>query len=273
MANYKTQIETMRSQRNQKTVEDNLHWLSLAGLFWLEEGENSIGSSADNKISLPSFPASTCGSFRLENASVTFHPAKGVSFLSKHPNPTQRPLITDLDKDPDLISFGPITMKIIVRGTAILVRAWDGESSAKKDFTGFKYYPVKEEYIVKAKFVHYSPPKEVKRFDMIGTETQGFYLGQAKFTLNGIECTLEAEKDGNELLFHFTDGTSKVTTYGGGRKFRIPQTNQDEVTLDFNLTENWPCAYTPFATCPVVPSENKLAIMIEAGEKNYFEDH
>ena len=272
MTSYLTNLNNMRSQRDKEVSSDPLHWLSLAGLFWLEEGENSFGSDEGNKIVLPAFPAPTCGSLYFENGKITLHPAKDVIFTSNRPNPENRPLISDLDKEPDLINIASLTMKIIIRGTATLVRIWDRESPAKKEFTGFKYYPVKEEYVVKAKYIRFDSPKTVKRVDVIGTETEGLFLGQAQFTLNGIHCTLEAEKDRDELLFHFTDGTSKITTYGGGRKFRIPHTDKDEIILDFNLTENWPCAYTPFATCPVVPNENRLPIKIEAGEKNYF-DH
>lgn len=271
MTSYKLSIEKIRSERDRKISSDPLHWLGLIGLFWLKEGENSIGSDENNQIALPAFPSPFCGSFYFANGVVTFHPAKNVPFASKRPNPETRPLITDIDEEPDLIHIGSLTMKIIIRGSATLVRVWDRESPAKKNFTGFKYYPAKEEYIVKAKYIRYDPPRIVKGVDMIGTETEGQFLGQAQFTLNGVNCTLEAEKDGDELLFHFTDGTSNITTYGGGRKFRIPQTDENEIVLDFNLTENWPCAYTPFATCPVVPNENRLPIKIEAGEKIYFE--
>ena len=271
MTSYQANLNNMRSQRDEKILSDPLHWLSLAGLFWLEEGENSFGSDESNKIALPAFPAPRCGSLYFENGKVTLRPAKDVTFSSNRSSLENRLLISDVDKEPDLINIGNLTMKIIVRGSATLVRIWDREAPAKKEFTGFKYYPAKEEYVVKAKYIRSDPPKTVKRVDVIGTETEGAFLGQAQFTLHGVNCTLEAEKDGNELLFHFTDGTSKITTYGGGRKFRIPQTDKDEIVLDFNLTENWPCAYTPFATCPVVINENRLPIKIEAGEKNYFD--
>jgi uncharacterized protein (DUF1684 family) len=41
------------------------------------------------------------------------------------------------------------------------------------------------------------------------------------------------------------------------------------VVLDFNLAKNWPCAYTPHATCPLPPFENHLKVRIDAGEKRY----
>lgn len=269
MTAYIKSVEDIRERRNQKTKKDSLSWLNLIGLFWLEEGENSFGSAEDNQISLPKLPAPFCGTFNYKNGIVTFNPAKDIIFTCNRPNPESRALISDIDKDPDLISIGTITMKIIIRGEATLVRVWDSESVVGTQFTGFKYYPVNETYLVKAKYIRYDPPKTIKRVDIIGTESEGQLLGQAQFSLNGTECTLDAEKSGDKLLFHFTDATSKVTTYGGGRKFTTPQPEGDEIILDFNFTENWPCAYTPFATCPVVPQENRLSIKIEAGEMKY----
>jgi len=269
MTDYEKTITNIRAARNKKTASDPLHWLNLAGLFWLEEGENPFGSDAANKIVLPEFPLANCGSFKLKDGQVTLHPTESTNITINDAAPESRPLLTDRDKSPDLINIGPLTMKIIIRGGVPLVRIWDRESSAGKNFTGFHYYPAKPEYRVTAKYIRYDPPKPIKVMEMIGTEIDSFLLGQAQFTLNGVDCTLEAEKSGDELLFNFTDGTNKDTTYGGGRKFYLPKPERDEIILDFNLTENWPCAYTPYATCPIPSKENRLPIKVEAGELKY----
>jgi uncharacterized protein (DUF1684 family) len=36
---------------------------------------------------------------------------------------------------------------------------------------------------------------------------------------------------------------------------------------------NPPCAFTPFATCPLPPPENRFPVRIAAGEKNYRGAH
>jgi hypothetical protein len=67
----------------------------------------------------------------------------------------------------------------------------------------------------------------------------------------------------------FRDATSGVTTYPGGRSLSIDAPGADgTVTLDFNRASNLPCAFTDYATCPVAPSENRLTVAVEAGEKN-----
>lgn len=271
MASYEDNIHNLRAERDRKTSSNPLHWLNLAGLFWLEEGENSFGSSGQNKIVLPAFPGANCGSFHFKNGLVTLHTDDNAGVTVNGNPPDDCPLRTDKDSKSDLIEIGSLTMKIIIRGGVPLVRIWDRESQAGKKFQGFHYYPVQPEYRIAAKYIRYNPPKPIKVMEIIGTEIDSSFLGQAQFTLNGIECTLEAEKSGDKLLFNFTDGTNKETTYGGGRRFYLPVPEGNEIILDFNLTENWPCAYTPFATCPIPMRENRLPIKIEAGELKYHE--
>jgi uncharacterized protein (DUF1684 family) len=268
---YQESILKLRREEDERVAAEALDWFNLIGLFRLEEGPNSIGNDEENKIFLKQFPSSFCGNLILKNGVVTFEVAEDLVFTSNHPDVDTRPLLTDRDPEADLIHIGSLTLKIIVRGPATLVRVWDRDSAVKNAFSGFKYYEVDEAYVVRAKYLRHDPPILVKRYDMIGTESEGQFLGRALFTLQGVECALEAEKDGEQLLFHFTDGTNRTTTYGGGRKFRTAIPEGDKLLLDFNITENWPCAYTPFATCPVVPKENRLPINIEAGEKKYFE--
>jgi len=270
-SSYEDKIYKLREAEDRNAASDPLQWMNLAGLFWLEEGENTFGRDAANKISLPTFPDAVCGYFLLKKRKVTLHPAEGVKLAFDGKAPGSRRLRSDADNKADFIHVGRLTMKIIIRGAATLVRIWDRESPVQKQFRGFKYYPVDQAYRVTAKYVRHVPPLKIKRLDIIGTETDGIFPGQVQFKLNGESCTLEAEKSGDKLLFHFTDGTSKSTTYGGGRKFEVPVPKGDELILDFNLAENWPCAYTHFATCPVVPQKNRLSIKIEAGEKKYFD--
>jgi len=45
------------------------------------------------------------------------------------------------------------------------------------------------------------------------------------------------------------------------------------VWIDFNQAINPPCMFTPYATCPLPPPKNRLAIEVTAGEKVYGKDH
>jgi uncharacterized protein (DUF1684 family) len=41
------------------------------------------------------------------------------------------------------------------------------------------------------------------------------------------------------------------------------------MVVDFNKAYNPPCAFTAYATCPLPPPQNRLAVRVEAGEKEY----
>lgn len=53
----------------------------------------------------------------------------------------------------------------------------------------------------------------------------------------------------------------------------IPMLKDGRVTVDFNRSYNPPCAFNEFATCPLPPSQNRLAIRVDAGEKKYAAGH
>ena len=125
MTSYEDSIKNHRAQRDEKTAANPLYWLNLAGLFWLEKGGNSFGSAEGSNICLPAFPNSHCGSLHLENGIVTLHPVEGIKITVNGKAPKDGPLHTDREKDPDLISIGSLTMKIIIRGGEPLIRIWD----------------------------------------------------------------------------------------------------------------------------------------------------
>jgi uncharacterized protein len=74
----------------------------------------------------------------------------------------------------------------------------------------------------------------------------------------------------NSLFVIFGDKTNKTQTYGAGRFLIAEQPDNEGFTyLDFNKSYNPPCAFTPYATCPLPPKQNQLSVSITAGEKNY----
>ena len=80
-------------------------------------------------------------------------------------------------------------------------------------------------------------------------------------------------RDATELFFIFRDQTSGKETYGAGRFLYADLPKDGKVVLDFNKAYNPPCAFTPYATCPLPPPQNRLPVRIEAGEKAYGHGH
>jgi hypothetical protein len=72
---------------------------------------------------------------------------------------------------------------------------------------------------------------------------------------------------GHGLFIIFNDLTRKTETYPAGRFLDTEAVHDGKVTLDFNRAYDPPCALTPYATCPLPPKENQLAVEIMAGEK------
>jgi uncharacterized protein (DUF1684 family) len=268
---YSAGIQRFRDARNERLKTNPQSWLALSGLFRLEDGDNPFGADSENKIVLAQCEAAHCGSFHLDNGQVTLISQPGTNLTVNDLPPETRNLHSDHDEGTDLIRIGNLTMMILLRGKDHYLRVWDRESKAIVNFTGLKYYPIKPEFRITAKFVAYEPPKIIKIQYVIGTEYDGYLAGEAHFNLNGVDCRLVAEADGDELLFSFTDETRRDTTYAGGRNLTAEKPRDNQVILDFNLAVNWPCAYTPFATCPLPPSENRLPVRIEAGEMRYEE--
>ena len=77
------------------------------------------------------------------------------------------------------------------------------------------------------------------------------------------------EGDGG-LFLVFADRTNGHGSYGAGRFLDAAKPDaKGRVVLDFNRAYNPPCAFTPFATCPLPPAQNRLDLAIDAGEKSY----
>lgn len=268
---YQEKIQKHREDREKWMTANPRNWFSLAGLFWLEAGDNPFGSDESNKIILPTLNSATCGVFHHEMGKVTLTGVEGEGIKVNGQTPGSRPLRTDHDDAPDLIETGSLVMMVIQRGEHLFLRVWDKEAQVIKNFKGLNYYPVNPEYCIPARFNPYDPPRVEKTQDVIGTEYDSKFTGQAIFIINSVECTLEAQDNDDELLFSFTDPTKTDTTYPGGRFLNTAKPKNGQVMLDFNLATNWPCAYTSYVTCPLPPFENRLTVRIEAGEIKYHD--
>lgn len=266
---YKTEIEQWRHEREARLKADD-GWLTVAGLFWLKEGENTVGTDPSNSVVLPkgSAPAAV-GVFYFQNSQTQFQAAPGVQILLNGKPATSATLKPDTSDAPDTIQVKDLTMFVIKRGQRFGIRLKDKNSEMRKAFTGLKFFPPDERYRVRAKFVPSIPPKMIPVPNILGETEEEASPGYVEFTLNGHACKLDPVIEDDTLFFIFKDLTSGKETYPPGRFLNTPMPENGEVTLDFNKAYNPPCAFTPYATCPLPPKQNQLAIRIEAGELRY----
>ena len=266
---YQDQIKAWRQRRVAALKADD-GWLTVAGLFWLKEGNNSVGTDAANDIVLPARSApGRVGVFKFANGATTFEAAPDVSVAIGGKPTTRAAMVPDAAGPPTVLAINDLTMFVIKRGDRYGIRLRDKSSEMRKHFTELRYFPVREEYRVRAKWVPYDPPKSIAVPNILGQTEMTPCPGRAEFTLQGQKLSLEPVSEGDVLFFIFKDQTSGKETYPPGRFLYADLPKDGEVVLDFNKAVNPPCAFTPFATCPLPPEQNRLLVRVEAGELRY----
>jgi hypothetical protein len=266
---FRTELEAWQRRREASIAAEN-GWLSVVGLFWLKEGENTVGTKPGSDIQLPpgSAPESV-GVFRLSGGTVTFETSPGVSVLIDGKAARRGSMRPDTSGRPAELRVLDLMLTVIERGGLLAVRLRDRNSEARRNFHGLRFFPANERYRVAARFVPYNPPGKVAVPNVLGRVEEEPSPGYAVFKLDGHEHRLDALESGDSLFFIFKDGTAGRETYPAGRFLYTPKPLRGEVVLDFNRAINPPCAYTPYATCPLPPKQNQLDVRIEAGELNY----
>lgn len=270
---YLEELENVRARRIASlTKEDG--WLSLVGLHWLKPGENPFGSDPAAAIPLtaPGIPP-RAGAFDLRpDGTVTVRSEAGAPVSVNGALPSGAPLATDQSGKPDLVTVGRLRLTVIRRGDQLAARVRDPESPARKGFRGLAYFPVDPGLRVKGTFEPYTALHEVEVPSAHGPAQKLLAAGLVRFELRGKALALEPfvdSPDDDTFFFVFRDRTAGTETYGAGRFLNVPapKTGDWAIVLDFNRATNPPCAFTPFATCPLPTPRNDLPVRIEAGEK------
>ena len=271
---YTQQIETWRAQRVERLKAPN-GWLSLIGLHWLKDGKNTVGSAKGSDIVLNAGPAHL-GVVTLKggNTSIELDPKSAATIDGK--SAAKGELLDDTHEKPTVVAFGTANFYVIDRGGKKALRVKDSEAATRKNFVGIDYYPIDPKWRVEAKWVPFKPAHELEIPNVLGTVDKMPVPGKAVFERDGKTYELLPvleEADAKEVWFIFADKTSAKETYGGGRFLYSDMPKDGKIVIDFNKAYNPPCAFTPHATCPLAPPENRLAIPVTAGEKKYRGGH
>ena len=144
----------------------------------------------------------------------------------------------------------------------------------KRNFSGLKYYPVDETFVVTAKVVPIERKQPIFIPTTTGESKKYIPWGYAEFELKGANHKLLLYQDWEEtnpslLSLMFADDTSGDATYGGGRYIEVTKSGGNTIVIDFNLAYNPFCHFNDEYSCPIPPRENLLNVAIEAGEKLY----
>jgi uncharacterized protein (DUF1684 family) len=261
-------VQSFEKWKGELTADLKENWLSLAGLFWLKAGANTFGSDPANPIVFPKV-AAHAGEFDLSGKDVTLKLLPDTkATIDGKPVGTAK-LDPDTSEHVTEVEMGSLRFHAIVRGERVGIRLRDTDSAAARNFKGVIFFPLDMNYRVTANWIPGDGNKTIEIPNVLGDVTADPIPGLVVFKVNGEELKLTAlggdAKDG--LFFVFNDLTAKNDTYPGGRFLVTGPIVDGHVVLDFNRAYNPPCAVTPYATCPLAPKENRLAIAIPAGEK------
>jgi uncharacterized protein (DUF1684 family) len=271
---YESQIEAWRAERVERLKAPN-GWLSLIGLHWLKEGKNTVGADKGNDIVLAAGPAKL-GTITLTKGKATINVVSGTGATIDGKGQKTAVLLDDTSEKPTTVAFGSASFYVIDRNGKKGLRVKDSNAQTRTHFVGIDYYPIDPKWRVEAKWVEYKPPHTLEIPNVLGQIDKMPVPGKAVFERDGKKYELLPvleEPDAKELWFIFADKTSAKETYGGGRFLYTDMPKDGKVVIDFNKAYNPPCAFTPHATCPLAPSENRLAIPVTAGEKKYRGGH
>jgi hypothetical protein len=265
VVDYAQGVEHWRTEHQRKLAAD-YGWLTVVGLDWLKEGDNGVGADPSSQVPLPPGSAPPhVAVISLHAGKVVLHPAVGIPLTLNGKPATE----TTLREDDDILAINHLKFYLIRRGDRAGIRLKDNDSQARKHFQGLSWYPVDPAWRIQAKFTPWPAPHSLVFHNTIGQEETDPSPGYVTFQKDGREFRLEPTLDEGKLFFVLRDQTSGKTTYGASRFLYSEQAQNGTVLLDFNQAENPPCAFTAYATCPLPPPQNRLALAITAGEKKY----
>jgi len=266
---YKQSIHQWRSSRL-KNLKAPGGWLNLAGLEWLKQGKNTIGSDSSHDAVFPEKAPAKVGEIYLEEGNIQFRPSPEVEI--KHNNQPVKgtmSLQSDASGEATVLEHGSFRWFVIKRGEKYGIRLRDLESPLLDKLDSIPAFPVKPEWKIKATFIPHNPPKTMEMPNVLGDINEVESPGLLRFTYQGQQYTLHPTGSKESMFVVFGDETNAEETYGGGRFLVVSGPEDDNQTwIDFNKAYNPPCSFTPYATCPLPPRENVLPFKVLAGEKN-----
>ena len=172
-------------------------------------------------------------------------------------------------KVPIILTHDSLAWFIIKREDRFGIRLRDFNKPEIKELDSIPCFDVDLIWKVEARFIPSPSIETISVPNVLGHVDQVEIPGMLEFMLDNKRFELYPMGKPDNLWVVFGDETSAEETYGGGRFLGIDGPDEKGTyIIDFNKAYNPPCAFTPFATCPLPPKENLLEVRVTAGEKN-----
>jgi uncharacterized protein (DUF1684 family) len=265
---YSQKLKAWRSAMDVE-IRGGTGLLALSGLFWLQKGINTVGSSPDCSICLPKPIPRLLGAFDFDGTRITFSADIGQS-VEVDGTPltpaSARPL--DDANGAGIVHSGDLAMAIVRHPGSVGVQVWN--AARARDFPPRSWFDVSDRYVIRAQYTPYPAPIRIVMPDATGGTQQGYAQGNVSFRLDEkTHRLITTDTEDGGLFIQFRDRTNGIQTHAQGRYLRTGAVSEDgKVILDFNKTYNPPSAFTTFTACTFASKENTLACGIEAGERD-----
>jgi len=263
-------LKAFRAEREKVLLADN-GWFTVAGLHFLNPGENKFGSDPLNDIVLEFADVpKQAGVITMDGRNVTIKGASGQTLTYNGQPTAEAPLrLSEAKRPADLITFKSTSFFLHFSGPRLAIRVRDQNAPLRKNFSGLKWYPANPAYRVTGQFTPLAQPKVVQAPTILGDLEPFTVPGTVAVSIGGKTANMEAWRSGERLWFVFRDASSGQETYETARFLYADLRPAGTAVVDFNEAYNPPCAFNPYTTCPIPLPENRLTVKILAGEKAY----
>jgi len=265
---YETKILEWRAKKHDDLVREN-GWLALAGLFWLSEGRNLIGSNPMCEVILPDRAPTFLGVVHLQGKTARFTAAEGVR-LKINGKLTQKAILKSTkEPQPSFITWNDdLRLVLHTHDEKLAIRIWDNRRPQRFSLQALKWFPINKDFRINAKYTRYPNSQQAQSEDTFGEIVDDRIDGYVSFKYKDTKYKLDVTETRSHALFiKFRDETSSKETYPPSRYYYTEPVAEDgKVVVDFNFSYSPPCAFTEYATCIFAPPQNKLPFRVEAGE-------
>jgi len=265
---YEDKILQWRADRYAGLIREN-GWLALAGLFWLREGRNLIGSNPMCEVVLPERAPTFLGIVELKGKVIRFQSAEGVDVKVNGRLAQKAILKSSQDEQPSFLTWKE-NLRLVVHEHAgkLAVRIWDNQRPQRSSLPPLKWFPINKEFRLAARYTRHPNAQTMAHEDTFGELVEDRIDGYVTFKFQDTKYRLDVTETKRHTLFiKFRDETSRKETYPPSRYYYTEPVAEDgRVVLDFNYSYSPPCAFTEYATCIFAPPQNSLPFRVEAGE-------
>jgi len=268
---YVGEVEAWRARHTERLLSPE-GFLSVVGVDWLREGDNTIGSAPESDVVLPADSApARLGVIHWDGASFIL---RVTTDQPVHVNgaPATTAALEHNYSEPGMtkVTIGTVMFGVIKRRDQYGIRVWDANSPRRRNFPGRAWYPIDPAYRVRAAFTPHPARRMIEVDNTAGTTLLLVNLGVIDFELQGqplrLEVFFDTERKEDHVWLIFRDATSGDETYEVGRFLFTVFEPDGSVIVDFNKAYHPPCYFSEFAACPIPPKENTLPIPVRAGE-------